>query len=64
MSEEPDAAEQEERNWGTATPEEFRAGMQRSMEDLTNKVNAFIKILLRTARRVHRPARYQRPQTS
>ena len=45
MSEESDASEQKERNWGTATPEEFRAEMQRMQDELTEKVNAFICIV-------------------
>ena len=45
MSEEFNDAQQKERNWGTAAPEQFRAEMKRMRDDLTKKVGAFIKTL-------------------
>ncbi|AWM34811.1 hypothetical protein [Hymenobacter nivis] len=52
MSEEFNDAQQKERNWGTATPEELRAEMKRMRDDLTKKVDAFIKTLDGCARSV------------
>lgn len=45
MSETSDAAEQKERNWGTTTPKEFRAEMDRMRDELTKETGAFISIL-------------------
>ena len=45
MSEASDAAEQKERNWGTTTPKEFRAEMDRMRDELTKETGAFIGIL-------------------
>ncbi|NRT19859.1 hypothetical protein HNP98_002695 [Hymenobacter sp. 9A] len=57
MSEDPDAAKQEERSRGSYTAEELRADMKRMREDLADRVNAFIKILDAYAR----PAGYSNP---
>ena len=57
MSEASDAAEQKERNWGTTTPKEFRAEMDRMRDELTKETGAFISTLDAYAR----PAAHTNP---